>query len=616
MENHTESDRDLKAVSLTKFFAPVPSYKKSVLFTVVLSFLAGVGMSMLYFKGLTMEALGSYFLFGGAEGVLIIGVPAIISAAFAATITRKERFRDRFRHFSFIALLSTAVCSVLYVLSVLLSSDPNQLQTALLLTNSIIFGIWFVSLFIMLNYGWKTIFLSLIQPALNISFLKIYSSFLFANLQDPFILGIKFLVSSSVLLLALGSIFYIINAPARRNFGISTLQTMALFSAQWAYGSKGLEEILAEMGEKVETFYGTVVIRSSRSRKLLAIWLVPYVHFGPVGNLGGSEFPALLSKPLSKKYGVPVAVYHATVNHDFNPVYSAQHSAMLFAYSKEIESLRRSGFTKGFSTQLLESTKGSARLFNATFGNKGFFALSNAPKSTEDIEFPLGLILMNKLKARGLLEAVLVDMHNCKTDGDYMLAGTREFYDFYDLTDRYKPLPQSEFKFGCANDGLEDFGISQGIGKMGMIVSVFESRKKRSCIILIDSNNIIPEFRREVLIRVSQKFGFDFCDVFTTDTHAVNTISGIHNPLGKYCNRDGLIARIEAAIGKAVGALEPSEAAISMKRIEFEVLGARKSPEVISTINSIVSIAKVFAPSVLIISLLIAFILSLSIGGK
>ncbi|MFH0972255.1 MAG: DUF2070 family protein [Candidatus Micrarchaeota archaeon] len=613
MEKPDESQRDLKAVAITKLIAPLPSAKRSILFIVVISFIAGVALNILFFRRLSMAEMGD-LLFGGAEGVLLLGLPAILSAAFAASITRKEKFRERLKHFSVIALISVVVASILYIGSLTLIQTQEQQSTFMLLANSIVFIIWFVALFITLNFGWKTLFISLIQPILNVSFLIIYNSVLIADLQDPLTLSIKFIVSSAVLLLALASIFYILNAPARRNFGISTMQVMALFFAQWTYGSKGLEDVLADMGEKVETFYATILLRNSRTKKLKAAWLVPYVHFGPVGNLGGSEFPALLSKPLRERYGVPVSVYHATVNHDFNPVYSSAHEKFLSAYVKEIESLRKGGFSSNFSTTLLESRRGSARIFGMNFGQKsGFFALSNAPQSTEDIEFPLGLILINKLASRGLENVVLADMHNCKADGAYMLAGTPEFYEFYDLIDEFKPSEGTQFKFGASFDSLEDMGIQRGIGKMGMVVSVFESRKKKTATILIDANNVLPEFRREILLRVAQKHKFDFCDVMTTDTHAVNTISGIHNPLGRYCDRKKLIERIEAGIEKALGNMEPTEVAMSMKRIEVDVLGARKSPEVISTINSIVSIAKVFAPSILILSVLIAFLLSLTI---
>ncbi len=610
----SEAQRDLNAVEITKLIAPLPSSKKSILFIVVLSFLAGFALSVLFFRNLSLNAILGHFIFGGAEGVLVLGAPAILSAAFAASITRKEKFRYRLKHFSFIALLSTVASSLLYTLGLLISSDLQQLEAFVLLTNSIIFGIWFVALFITLNYGWKTLFISLIQPSMNISFLIIYNSFLIANLQDPITLGIKFVISSAVLLLALGSIFYIINAPARRNFGISTLQVMALFFAQWTYGSKGLEEILADMGEKVETFYATVVFRNSKSKELKAAWLIPYVHYGPVGNLGGSEFPYLLSKPLAAKYKVPVAVYHATVNHDFNPVYSSAHRALATKFEEEVKLLSNGKFDSTLQTSLLESHKGSARMFGLNFGKRnGFFAFSNAPLSTEDIEFPLGLVLINKLKTRGLRNAILVDMHNSKTDGSYMLAGTPEFYEIYDLIDKFKSQKGAAFKYGAATDTLWDLGVEQGIGKMGMIVSVFEIKGRRTCFILIDSNNILPEFRREIMLKIAQKHKFEFCDVFTTDTHAVNTISGIHNPLGKYCNREELASRIEEGVKKAIADLDFAEAAVSMKRTEIEVLGARRSPEVISTINSIVSIAKIFAPSILIISLFIAFLLSLAI---
>ncbi|MFH1750613.1 MAG: DUF2070 family protein [Candidatus Micrarchaeota archaeon] len=613
MEKTSESERDLKAVAITKLMGPLPGYRKNFLFMVVLSFLAGFALDFLQTKKLTLSAFGDYFLFGGAEGFLIIGVPAILAGVFASSITRREKFGARLRHFSFVSLISVVACSISYILALLFSQNINQLQTFVLLANSVIFGIWFVALFVGLNYKWRAAPISLIQPALNISFLTIYKSFLIANLQDPFTLGLKFIISTAVLLLALASISYIINAPARRNFGVSTLQVMALFFAQWTYGSKRLEEVLAEMGEGVETFYGTVLFRNSRTRRIKAAWLIPYVHFGPVGNLGGSEFPYLLSKPLHEELKADVGVFHAPVNHDFNPVYSSAHRRILDAYSKEIRNLKRGKFERNLSISLLESHEGTARVLGITAGKGGFFALSNAPNSTEDVEFPIGMIFMDSLKSKGLQQVVLADMHNSKTDGDYMLPGTPEFFEFYDLLGKFKAQKGGRFRFGSFADPLGDLGISQGIGKMGMIASIFETGGRKSCIILLDANNVLPEFRREILLKISEKHRFDFIDVFTTDTHAVNTISGIHNPLGKYCDRNKLVGRIENAVMGALKNMEPAEAAISIKRMGIDVLGARRSPEVISTINSIVSIAKIFAPSILIISLLIAFLLSLSI---
>ncbi|MBI5225434.1 DUF2070 family protein [Candidatus Micrarchaeota archaeon] len=613
MKKRTEAQRDLKAVSITKLIAPLPSYKKSILIVVVLSFISGFILSVLRTKNLSLPSLGEHLLYGGAEGFLILGLPAIISATFAASLTRKEKFVERLKHFSFLSLISVSIVSLLYIIG-LVSFSPANLPTFVLLANSIIFGIWFFAMFVTLSYGWKSLLISLFQPALNISFLVIYNSILLANFQDPITLGVKFLVSSGVLLLALASIFYMLNAPAQRNFGISTMQVLALLFAQWTYGSKSLEGILANMGEKVETFYGIVVFRNSKTKKLKALWLAPYVHFGPVGNLGGSEFPSLLSKPLSQKYGVPVSVYHATVNHDFNPVYSSLHGKFLSAYEKELQILRKGDFQTDLDISLLNSKKGSARYFGLTFGSQdAFIAISNAPNSTEDVEFPSGMIMMDKFKSRGLRNAMLVDMHNSKTDGSYFLAGTPEFFEFYDLIDDYKLTSGRKFNFGSFADPLEDFGLSQGIGKMGMIVSVFEIAGKRSATILIDANNVLPEFRREILISVLQAYKFDFVDILTTDTHSVNAISGIHNPLGKYCDHKALIARIKASVGSAIEDLEPTETAMSIKRLEIEVLGARRSPEVISTINSIVSIAKIFAPSILILSILLAFILSLAI---
>ena len=602
-----------KAVSITRFIVALPSSKRTVAYLLSISFIAGFLLKF-GFGGahIDIPSLGSSFVFGGAEGVILFAIPALIASVLSASFARKEDFSHRLKHFSFISFLSTAVLIILYIAGVFLYKKAfmTNIEALVLIANSLVFIIWFFALFITLNYSWKTAIISLLHPLLNISFLVIWDSFLLADVQDSSIILLKFLVSSLVLLVAAESLFYIINAPAKRNFGVSTMQAATLLFSQWVYGTKGIENILAEMGEKAETSLGFAVFRNRKDKKLKATFLVPGVHFGPFGNVGGSEFPFLISEHLGKNLNCGNFVFHSTTTHDFNPVYSASSEKMAKAFETGIRNLHSSDFSSEASA-LSASGEGNARIFGLSFGKKnaGFFALTRAPESTEDIDLAIGALYSEELKSKGFSEAIIADMHNSKFDGSMISMGEKSFYDFYDLIARVSPpSKKSGFSLGVAQDALSDFSAADGIGKGGLKVAVFGIGGKKSCLILFDANNVLPEFRRELLLSMKLKHSFSFCDVMTTDTHYVNSIGAVHNPLGAGSS-DLLLKKAESLVEEALNDMEPCEAALSSRRIEVEVLGSKRSLEVLSTVNSVIAIAKIFAPLILVASVAVAFYL-------
>ncbi|MBI5229288.1 DUF2070 family protein [Candidatus Micrarchaeota archaeon] len=594
-------DMDKKAVALTSLFFTVPPYRRTVIYLLVYSFIFGFALGLAF-----SQDVSTAFIFTGTEGITVLALPAVISAVLAASLLSRKNFRQGLRYFMFLAFLSTLVSTIIYSLGFVFYT--KEISSVVLMGNAIVFMLWFAPLLIALNYGKKAILVSFIQPALNISFLvflRAYlNKFVFLEAQNPLFLAVKLLVASAVLLIALWSIFFIINAPSKRNFGISTIQAATLFFAQWLRKSKELEEVLAEMSESVHTFVGTVVFRSKKSKKVKASFIVPYIHFGPFGNLGGSEFPYLIEKNIEAKTDAPAFVFHGTTNHDFNPVHSSSVQALVEAASKGLEA-------KGFSDNAFfaHSKKGSSDVFGVIFGGKAFLTLSRAPKSTEDIDFAVGIALRNRALARGFSEAILADRHNSKTTGKLLEIGSREYYEFEEAIDELKRKVGQAFKMGVSEDELKGFSLADGIGGAGLRVAVFESSGKSICLVLVDANNVLPYFRSELITSLS-RYGFNFVDVLTTDTHSVNRIGGVHNPLGRSRPKE-LLKIIGERVKEAIENLEVCEASASVVFMDLDILGAKKSSELISTVNSIVSILKLVAPAVFIASVALAFLMLL-----
>ncbi|MCX6768046.1 MAG: DUF2070 family protein [Candidatus Micrarchaeota archaeon] len=603
-----------KAVSVTGLIFTLPSYRKTTAYLLAVSFAAGFLLTAL------LSINGSFSLtdalvYGGAEGVLVLALPALVAAALATTMASRKEFRKGFRHFIFIAFASAVLAAAVYIAGVLVTKFWNvELYVPVLLANSLVFILWFTSSYVALNYGRKAVVLSLLQPVANLSFTVLWRASDAMGAPSPIVAAGSFIVSTAILLVALWSLFYMINAPARRNFGISGVQAAALFFAQWIKGSKGLEEVLSEMGEKATTLLGVVVFRKRRTQAAAvargelgggykAFFVVPHVHFGPFGNLGGSEFPAAISRWVAGKFGAPAFVFHSLTDHDFNPVYSSSVHGVEKALGEMVARQKKFSGEASF----VFSERDSGRVFGFSFGGKGFLAVSRAPHSTEDIEFPLGVALRNRALKK-FSEAVLVDCHNSKTSGHKIESGGGDYFAFEEAIDSLDPGEDGgQLRMGTAVDDLKGFSTTEGIAGAGLRVAVFGVGARKYCLVLIDANNALPAFRAEVLSRL-RKFGFDYCDIMTTDSHAVNAVNGTHNPLGMRTSRKALAERIDAAVAQALNDLEPVEAGMAVEKIELEILGSKRSSELISTVNSIVAVTKITAPAVFVLSVVAAFV--------
>jgi len=596
-----------KAIGVTDYAFKLPPYRRTVAYTIIFAAAAGIFAYALE-RGLAEPA--AVFIFGGAEGIVLIAFPALAAAALAATIASRKEFRKGFNRFSFIALVSCIIYSASLLATLALAAGGLATKffehaALVVIANAFILVVWFIASFIAMNYGKKSFLLSVFHPLLNLAFLVIWQGYGVVapsiEVGSPWIGFVRMLFAALIMMFAVGALFFVINAPAKRNFGISSIQATALFLAQWHSGEKGLEEVLAEMSEKAQTYVGIASFKTLKGKQK-AVFVAPYVHFGPMGNIGGSEFPFLLANAVEKHCGAPALVFHTTAYHDFNPVYSS--SAKYVA--SEINALVDSAAKFDDTASLLSAEDQECSIAGMAFGKNCFLTLSRAPHATDDFELALGLALVNKAKSRGFDNVLLFDRHNSKAVGGTVNIGSKAFYCYEDAIEKLSPRPaaQKKFRLGVSHDPLPGFTCEDGIGKAGLKVAVFDAGGKKACFVLLDANNCLASFRQAVLDAL-KRFNFDFCDVMTTDTHAVNKNTA-DNSLGTKQKHEELVPAIEAAVERAVADLEPCKAAFAVKRIELDVLGARRSSELLSTINSVVAVLKILAPTIFVASTLVA----------
>jgi len=598
-------DRRAEAIGASSWLFSLPSYRRLLVYLFAACFAAGTVVRFVY-SGDFVTA----FVFGGSEGVWMLFLPALLSAALAATFLCPSDLLNGFRQLLFVSMLAAMVSS-LFTLAGMVSfrAFNSEFANFVLMGNAAAVVVWFVALLLVMSVNvWKALPFAFVQPFLNVAFLFVWDKVGFFDsimaVGSPVVAAVKIIGAAAVLLTALWMIFYLLNAPAKRNFGFSTIQAVVLFFGQWLRGSKGLEEVLAGVGERVETFLGVVAFRAKRSKKFKAAFIVPYVHFGPFGNLGGSEFPALLTAGVERRFGGKAFVFHGTVNHDFNPVYSSSVSILERGVFEAI------GGESHYSDRaaLLSSHAGLSSLNGISFGNGSFLLASRAPSSSEDIDLSVGTALRYKLEARGFGKSIIADAHNSITDGAMFEIGSPEYFQFESAVDALEKPDAGRLRVGAASNGLKEFTSRQGVGGAGLHVAVVEAGGGRACVVLFDGNNLQPEFRSRLLNEL-KPYKFDYCEVATTDTHSVNTINGTHNPVGLNADREILVRAVHECVRAALKDLEDCEASVDVTRVPLSVFGAKRQSELITAINSVISIAKIVAPVILVLSIVAAFLL-------
>ena len=605
MDMHGQTtELDDLALSPAKWFFRVPSYRRLLLYIFLYAFLAGF---LIHIRTLSVS---DAFLFGTTAGIFILAVPALFSAVLVASISSRREFGGQLKYFLFTALTAEVIASLAYLAGGYLFGGGVASQQVVLLGNAVVFAVWFGALYVgFQKQSWKALLLAFLQPLFNLSLIVLYQAY---GVLEPsigvvgWLAVVKLAVASLVMLLALSAIFYLLNAPAKRNFGISTVTAATLFVAQWARGSKGLEGLLDEVGEKVNTSVGVAVFRVGG--RIKAVMLVPHVHYGPLGNLGGSELPAILSADISRKLGAAAFVFHGTAEHGFNPVHAAQSQEVEDSLLEAVKTTGRKGDAK---LQLVTCRAGDAKADGFCCPSGLFLTLSRAPKATDDINYPAGRALMNLVKSR-YGNVVLVDRHNSKTNAGRRKweVGSPQYEELEQCVGGLKTSGEGRLTLGVAQRPLDSFTVQQGIGRGGLKVAVLGAGGKKWCVAVIDANNILPEFRSRLLESVSG-LGLQFIDVCTTDTHVVNTINGVHNPLGLSLDegaRAKLVKEFSQAVRQAASSMEPATVAVGTAPLKIKVLGAGKVGEVTSTINSIVAMAKIIAPIVFILALVLAFL--------
>jgi putative membrane protein len=399
--------------------------------------------------------------------------------------------------------------------------------------------------------------------------------------------------------LAVGGIVLIllIELPFYRAFHIHGLRFLNLFLAHLTDGSRDLEDYFRKIGEEATLPQTTLSIRRKAKETLLLT--VPNFHPGPMGDVGGTNLPAILSRSLPGQ----VLVCHGCATHDFNLVAEVEIEKISRAIQTSLLSLQYAPT----ATPSFRETFGSVHALCQVFGNTVLVVVTRSPQKTEDVDPALGQIIMAEGE-KDFAQVAFVDAHNCMTEVTTPVHSStplaREYFQAAkQAMGRATTLSPGRFRAGISRVAVP-FGRSEGFGSLGVQVMVVEVEEQKTAYILLDGNNIIHG-GREVLLD-SVKDLVDQAEVMTTDSHVVNTITGL-NPIGYRVPAEDIAPYIRQAVDQAVADLTDAEAAGATALCERVVIfGTERISQLASTVNTIM----IFLIPLSLTILLLAFFLS------
>ena len=598
-----ESER---IMGLSKYILTLPGTTFSVASMVVLSFVLGCIVSAIQ-PSAHHSALYNV-VYGGAAGFLIFGLTSIMSGAVTQPMINSLEGRHmKMKQSMFLSLLSMLIVGFVYLIGSLISSFSIYSYTidALVYGCVIIFAIRILVLWGTSNINFfKSLPAAATQPTLIISMVIVIVSLtsITTNIGYFSILAllIKIAIASLILVVAIYSFVVIIESPMKRNLGVGGLELLSLFLAHVTEGSNALEGLFEDMGEPIDTLIGITAFKGKDGLK--AIFLSPSVHPGPVGNIGGGNMPTILANT----FETFTMVSHGPSTHDFNPVSTKEVYKVGSVVKNTLKTMKYSNkASKFFRVQ-----SGDAKIGAQFFDNNLVLLATMAPVGFDDMDFGVGLAIINLAKARtGADNVVLVECHNAfQGDGGRILPGNKEVFDLMDATEKLrKSDDQHSLKVGIANDPMEDVSKEEGVGDSGVKAMIVDVDNQKTGYILLDSNNMVIGFRERIMKHLKE-LGLDEAEIMTSDTHFVNALSGGHNPVGRK-SQDIILQKVVECTKNAMKDLEDVTVACEVSKIkDLKTLGPTHATEIVTTISSIVAVSKIFAPLIFIIAFLSAFI--------
>ncbi len=633
----TATQSDLAGLSRFVFRTPSPYVTTGV--ALLLAAMTGVAAFDSGDAAVATSWRGLLFLGRDAwEGVLFIGVPTVVAAAATTGVDRLVGGRLTYRRSSLLAL----VCEVLVVVAVtaagavavLTPLDQRFVLDALVVALASVFALRLLVVMAVSDTGLLAATLpASLQTLAAAAILFVYSGTLrFLEVGGPLLRAylMPYLARSGEApselavvgpdlfgLLGLTCVIYalavylfvrIIDRPWRRSLGVSVLDFLRGFVGHVAEGTRELEDFFEQLGQEAVVPVTVLAFRRPDGTEK-ARFVLPMIHPGPMGEIGGGNLPERVARRAEGLAFPP----HATAGHDFNLVTEREVDAVLDAAD---DARARLEYADGASGPV-HAERGDASVLGQAFGDGVLLVSTFAPAPADDVEYAVGLSAAAEARVDGLDDVMLVDAHNCNdglegADLGHVTPGSQRSFDMLraagDAGAALADAARGPLALGTAWDPT-DWEPRDGIGPLGVRVAVTDVDGRTTAYVLVDGNNMEPGLRERLLDALDGRV--DAAEVMTTDTHVVNTIEA-DNQVGAAIDERALVDLVTELTDEALADREPVAAGTATEHATVTVFGNDRTETLASHANAVVSLGGALAGAVVLgamaVSVLVFFL--------
>ncbi|MFW9867476.1 MAG: DUF2070 family protein [Candidatus Thorarchaeota archaeon] len=421
--------------------------------------------------------------------------------------------------------------------------------------------------------------LSLVQPVVSIILYSIYKYIWDYPLTEAITLAFLFFSKVMAFFVVCALLFAI---PYRRGlFQVSNIYKEATGMSGYPFirafvlsmtteGNDDLiESYFDRVGIKSNVKIQYLLIRSTRTKSLKGLIIIPNVHFGPFKTCGSSDLPEHIYKTFNDIPGI--TVYHTTNDHTQNLTTQENVEKILDRIKKDIHTIRNDGNIawtnkiKDFSRKI----SNSAKLIGTEVNNVPFVFITRHPLPSDDIEAGIGDEIRNHAISNGYKDIIIIDSHNAIIGDEVLIKrDTIESQDLISVSKKYldsKKIKDSNgvsMLYGVANGSFKNYSEKDGIGIGGIVLHLFknESTGQKTALIHFDGNNAYVDIRSYIL-NLLQNRGIEKGEITTSDSHTVaRQFSGRgYSPIGDKIKIDEILKKIDSLIQIAENYLEPVE---------------------------------------------------------
>jgi putative membrane protein len=313
--------------------------------------------------------------------------------------------------------------------------------------------------------------------------------------------------------------------------------------------------------------------------------ILPDIHPGPFGSVGGSNLPYVLYQ----HFGRTALVMHSVSDHSLN-----------IPSKKEVEryvsglagaAVRAKGAT---CSPPVQRRQGSATATAIAFGRTALLMLSLAPKGMEDVPQDMQKELESHAASLGM-DLMLVDCHNAM--GGHI--GEQDRRDLVEAAlaclDEAGKSAQSEFSIGFASmeDVQHGFSGSPELGQAGLAVMAITTQGRTYAIGWADSNNMDNALRDKTIAKIKDVTVLELCSSDTHSTSGKRTSQG-YFALGAASSQDDIASAYSEMCRIAQERTAACAYEVSIAESHVKVMGEKQFQDYSGALDKSMVLTKAF----------------------